>query len=326
MKSNNTSTQHNEMKKSFVFILNHINVEGKLPIEVAPGHFFKRANDEQIKIIKERLPYFLPYFRTTLPYEVTIVKTPGENQGSIRYENIPLPKENWKYFIISFTGSNTELQSVQFAASLLENDLELGFVFLAQSGLDGFGFGWNPQWLSSFFYDREFSEPAINVASDEINNIFDNYTQIKKINLEFEHIIRALKKFNQLKSLPRNSELIIIGLFSVIESLVTHSPKLTDSADSLTHQIKTKIPLLTKRFERELDYDEYFQLANEDTIWSKLYKYRSNLVHGEHSHIDNTLQVLRDRRNVMEFLKEATKLLLLLALKEPTLLTDLKKC
>lgn len=327
MESNNCSAPNNELKKSFVFILNHINVEGKLPIEVAPGHFFQRANDEQIKMIKERLPYFLPYFRTTLPYEVTIVKTPGENQGSIKYENIPLPKEKWKYFVISFTGSNTELQSIQFAASLLEHDVELGFMFLAQSGVDGFGFGWSPQWLSSFFTDREFYEPAITVASDEINNIFDNYTQINNINPEFEHIKRALEKFNQLKSLPRNSELIIIVLFSIIESLITHCPSNKNIDDSINHQIHTKIPLLNKRFPRKLDCTKYFGKTNEEDTWKKLYKYRNSIVHGEHPSLAGSLKkVLKDRDTVYVFLKEAVKLLSLLALKEPIFLTDLKKC
>ena len=283
MESRNSSAPNNEKKESFVFILNHIHVEGKLPIEVAPGHFFQKADSEQIRMIKKRLPHFLPYSTLTLPYEVTIVKKPGENRRSFTFENIPLPQEKWKYFIISFMGANAELQSIQFAASLLEHDVELGFTFLAHKGIDGFGFGWNPQWLSSFFSDNAFHEPAITIACDEISQIAGNYTLIKEISSEHEHITRALNKFNQLSSLPRNSELIIIGLFSVIESLITHSPKLTESADSLTHQIKTKIPLLTKRFERELDYDKYFQSANEDTIWSKLYKYRSNLVHGEHS-------------------------------------------
>ncbi len=42
------------VKERFCFILNPIEVEGKLPIELIPGHWFKRASAEQIELIKEK--------------------------------------------------------------------------------------------------------------------------------------------------------------------------------------------------------------------------------------------------------------------------------
>ena len=41
--------------KSFCFILTPLEVEGNLPFEVIPGHFFQRADAEQVKLIKEKL-------------------------------------------------------------------------------------------------------------------------------------------------------------------------------------------------------------------------------------------------------------------------------
>lgn len=330
MMETNTSISNDQLEKSFVFVLSNVDVDGELPIEVAPNHFFQRANVQQIKKIKRLInlckPSLQPYPLPIL-YELDIIKETGDKPGSFRYQHKLLPEDKWRYWVITFEGTNSEIKYIESAASLLRNDLELGFAVLGKSSLvAGEAYIWHGQSLFSFFDSGEEKRPAELVTENELREIRENYDLVKKISPEHEHISRALSKFNDLKSLPRKSELIIIGLFSVIESLVTHSPKLTESADSLTHQIKTKIPLLTKRFERELDYDKNFQSANEDTIWSKLYKYRSNLVHGEHSHIDNTLQVLKDRRNVMEFLKETTKILLLLSLREPTLVTDLKKC
>lgn len=329
MQSNNCSGPNNELKKSFVFVLNLIDVRGQLPIEVAPGHFFQKANTEQIKKINELLNLFRPYPHRILvqsPYEVNIIKVPGDKPSSYSYKYEPLPPNKWRYWIISFEGTNAEIEYIKSAASLLQHDLELGFTILGKSSVVGDGYSWHGPSLFSFFDSPESNQPAVLITVDELLEISENYDLIKKINRDHEHITRAFRKLRDLKSLPRFSELATIGLFSIIESLVTHAPKLTESADSLKHQIKTKIPLLSKRFQRRLDYTEYFRAAEEETIWSKLYDYRSCIVHGERTNFTGSLKVLKNTKTVRQFLGEAVKLLLSIALKEPLLLIDLKKC
>ena len=184
---------------------------------------------------------------------------------------------------------------------------------------------WNISSMVSYFED-DLHKPAIRICPGDIQEIGKNHALIKRIGAERKHLQRAFQRFDTLKSLPRKSELVVIGLFSIVESLITHCPKLTESSDSLKHQIKTKIPLLRKRFELPLDYNDFFGSAGEETIWSKLYDYRSEIVHGEQADIDSKLQILKSRENVIAFLRETVKLLLLLALKEPVLLRDLKDC
>jgi len=327
MKSNNYHSPNGELKKSFVFILNNIDVEGGLPIEVAPGHFFERANSEQIVKVKKLLKFFLPYgphmILNLLPYEINILK----KQGSSGFQHEPLSEDQWRYWIISFKGTNSEIQYIESAASILRNDLELGFTVLGESVIScGEAHIWHGPSLFSFFESQAMGQPAVLVNVDELREISENYDLVKKISPEHQNITRAFRKFRDLRSLPRLSELVIIGLFSIIESLVTHSPKLTESSDSLVHQIKTKIPLLCKKFQRELDYKQYFETASEETLWSKLYKYRSCIVHGEETNFNSDLNILKDRNRILEFIRETVKLLLLLALREPVLLTDLKKC
>ena len=60
--------------------------------------------------------------------------------------------------------------------------------------------------------------------------------------------------------------------------LVTHDTK--DDFDSLNHQISTKMTLLSKRYQRQLDYSGHFGANNHEQIWKKLYGYRSALAHG----------------------------------------------
>ena len=58
----------------------------------------------------------------------------------------------------------------------------------------------------------------------------------------------------------------------------------------------------------------------------KLYGYRSALAHGTPADFKTKFQILKDPATVLNFLKEATKLTLLFAMKEPEFLADLKKC
>jgi len=332
MKLDNTAVMDNEKQRSFVFVLNLVNVSGELPLEVAPGHFFEKADSEQIAKIKNLLRLFRGYGPSALlfppPYETDIIEVPGERPGSFSYRREPLPEDKWRYWIISFEGSNMELEYVASAASLLEHDLELGFTVFGKSLLRSAeeGYGWHAPSLFNFFDSPESYKPATVMNADELAEISKNYHLVKSISPEHKHINRALSKLRDLKSLARDSELVSIGLFSIIESLITHSPKLTESADSLSHQIRTKMPLLRKRFGRQLNYTEYFDPAPEETIWSKLYEYRSRIVHGEEPNCSGSLQVLKETKAVVRFLRETVKLVLLLALQEPIFLTDLKKC
>ncbi|MBN2312905.1 MAG: hypothetical protein JXM79_03180 [Sedimentisphaerales bacterium] len=327
---NNNSITDDEFEKSYVFVLNNIDVHGELPIEVAPGHFFQKASTQQVQKIKKWINVFKPSLQPNIvahPYELDIIKITAHKQGSAKYSHEPLSEDRWRYWVIEFEGANKEVSHIESATSLLRNDLELGFVILSRNLLrGGEGLVYHGQSLFSFFDSREFYQPALSVTQEELREIPENYELIKKITPDYPHISRALRKLRDLKSLPRTSELVTIGLFSIIESLITHSPKLTESADSLTHQIKNKIPLLRKRFQRELNYDQYFNPASEEVFWSRLYKYRSCIVHGEEPNFLKDLQILKGRDNVLEFLKETVKLLLLLSLKEPVLVSDLKKC
>ena len=318
--------QITDKKLSFVFILNDIEVEGEMPVEVAPKHWFRKAQNDEVELIKKRLVLFTTLHFSPPSYEL-IVKEIKENPNSTKYSHEPLERQKWKYWVISFEGTNAELSDIASAASLLLNDLELGFAFLnIVPDSPNLAFSWHTSSLMSFFEDKMFPKPHKKMMSDEIKEISDNYRFIKQIKPEHIHIARAFKKFQELKSLLRNSELVVITLFSIIESLIAHNPKSTEVGDSLGHQIKTKIPLLSKRFQRSLPYHQYFGDTPEVTVWTKLYEYRSKLVHGEDSRIDGTLRLLKDQQTAVRFLNETVKLLLLLSLREPVLLTDLKQC
>lgn len=213
---------------------------------------------------------------------------------------------------------------------MIPSEIRLGFRFdfhFDEGEFVGDGFGWHPQSLHTFFSefhtDATIAQP---ISTSDLNLVSEIYATLKNLPHDCEHTARAFKRFNSLCSVSKYSELAVIGLFSVIESLITHAPKLTESADSLSHQLRSKIPLVRKRFARTLDQASYFDDVSEENLWSRLYDYRGAIVHGEHATFGGKSQVLRDIRAVVDFLRETTKLLLIGSLREPVLMRDLKRC
>jgi hypothetical protein len=308
----------------YVFVLTPIDLLGSQGAEIAPDHRIVKANENQVVEIRDAFQKFNTNPMFISPYEIDITSVQGSQPGHIQHLPKQLSPEEWRYWIIEFDGTNIELQNLHYACALIANDFELGFHFAFHDGA-GKSFGWDPAALHTFTQHHR-PLPAKKILQQDLLEIRRNFDDIKNLPAEYIHIGRALRRFDQLRWLPRLSEMVIIGLFSVIESLVSHAPKLTDSADSLSHQLRTKLPLVRKRFHPNLDFSNYFSGIQEDTLWTKLYAYRSRIVHGEDCPFTGDLQCLKDIKSVIAYLRETSKSLLILSLREPQLMTDLKKC
>src|SRR5690606_9213645 len=101
-----------------------------------------------------------------------------------------------------------------------------------------------------------------------------------------------------------------------------HKPGNKEIGDSLCHQITTKVPLLSRRFDNPLDYSEF--KSKESTVWNKLYEFRSSIAHGDEPDFSSKLAALKSAQVAERFLHEATRKLLAHALEEPALYDSLK--
>lgn len=337
------------MPNSFAFVLNPlvINDENNVPIEITPGYFLQKADSEQIKTLKQtwgKLPASI-FWLNSYEYDYGVTDKP-------KRESTKLSPENWKYWVISHEGYTDERKKretffiLECAMSLSKSNLETGLLFFNKQGTS---YQWNSRSFYNYFLDYPAGgRPATQINAKEIQEVGTNHVLIsdfikkmytitiypkgKKVDdinqyyqENFEYIDHALRQFIYLKALPRYSGLTIIGLFSIIESLITHNSK-QNLDDSLNHQIKTKIPLLRKKFQRSLEYESFFSPATEETTWGKLYDFRSKIVHEGKETIGKDNKILNSLENVTDFLREATRLLILFALQEPQFVTDLKKC
>ena len=158
------------------------------------------------------------------------------------------------------------------------------------------------------------------VEQSWVNEVRNLHARIIEVSPKHPDIARALMQFRLVSCNPAHT-LYPLGLFAVLELLLTHDPH--GNYDSLSHQIRTKIPLLERRFDCPIDYS-VFTDSKKETVWKKLYEYRSAIAHGGALQFDRGLSVLKDAPVARGFLEEATKAVLRHALKEPELVLDLR--
>jgi len=300
----------------FAHVLDSLDISGRLPIEIIPGHEFRRATDQEIDLIKRELKN---HRLVILPYEHRIISL--EKGHTIER----LPPEKWKYYVISFKNTNDKIRTIEYAANLLKNDISLGYTFFTKVG----GVGFSQAEISTFFIDHyTFWNTFKSIKRSEFLEISYNYNLITGLDsIRYPSIVKALSDFHQTKMITDRSTLKVLSYFSIFECLLTHLPNPNDTIDSITRQLRTKMSLLGKRFQRELEYNFYFpSLTDPEKIWTKLYSYRSRLAHGESIDFTQQLHDLQNHDKIRLFLFESLKLLLLYALKEPEFLSDLQKC
>ncbi|WP_298918316.1 HEPN domain-containing protein [uncultured Nostoc sp.] len=163
-------------------------------------------------------------------------------------------------------------------------------------------------------------ESIDDINLQDLGSIYQNYQQLDE--MKYPDIKEAINMLEELKHISHNSKFKILGLFTIIEFLITHKP--INKRDSITQQVTNKINLLSKRFSKKLDYSQFFLNTPESTVWKKLYAYRSNIAHGDQPDFAKDLLVLKDDFTAKKFLKLVVKMLLQHSLIEPQLYTDLK--
>ncbi len=311
--------------KKFSFIPNHIILEVELPYQLVGGCTVKKATDQQIQVIESNLQRMESIISSThtLPYKVAYsFDQISEEETYISTSS--LERSNWKYYIVTYEDEGLSLVKLQFASNLADIVLTLD-AFTCDVYEGQYVFGYNPEIAFRFYSETDLLSQHT-LRGNNLDQIREIHERMINIENNYPEIMQAIRLFNSLRYLYNYHDFKILGLFCVIESLLTHKPTSAETGDSLTRQVKTKVPLLLRRAESRIDYSESFKDHNESTIWKTLYKYRSALAHGEDPDFKKELALLTHPGVVQDFLIKCIKKMLVQALLEPQLVTDLKEC
>lgn len=302
---------------SFIHVLSPVVPTFALPRMLSERFSFDKANPEQIALIKKSLP--MPGHQSLNIYEAAIT-----SQGKCSHSfSTQRDQSLWRYFVINVEHDHDEDQSLNMAFQLTEYPLELGYSFAA-TGCSSSTMGHLAAVFS--FLESVSVDPMPTTLSDAVlDAAMSNFQKIRG-NCS-PRIRRAMNRFDALRGLPRQDDMLVLGLFAVLEGLITHEPRSPSHGDSLTHQVSTKMALLSKRFKIVNKSEDDKKLLSDKKAWCALYDWRSEIAHGgEPDFATNPLKIFATRANALAFLQSNLRRLLLFALDEPELIEDLNAC
>jgi hypothetical protein len=314
-------------KGGYLMFSNVLDFRVALPIEIAPTLRIERATESQVAKLQSMLTHMCPGFSNARGYYENSWETTKTSETSWDAFPTPLAPEDWRYFLLTFSGNGMDAHHFLRAANLVPPYLN-SFANVHTDGEFGTGnaFAWGGDELHSVLTYQSSDPRTLQVVdSSHLNEARASYLALKTLD-QRKHagIARAVTLLYGLRWVSASSDLRVLGLFAVIEMLLTHNPNEKELGDSLSHQISTKIPLLSARFSNPVSYDTFAKNTDPQKIWKKLYSYRSKIAHGDTVDFASGLQVLKDRHTTNTFLEEFTRRLVRHALREPELVDGLK--
>ncbi len=328
----------NESSRQVAYLLNIIDVDIAMPLEIIEGIEFRKASDAEVNFISEHDKYV----RNSLfesPAHMYNHTFDEKRHSSSFIQN----KRLWKYYVIEFDTKDHNLLSNQENGRLnklekacLLSESELCWAVSSTKAGKHLHITWcNPSRLHAFKANREYiirrDIPVINDGHfDEVRMI---YEMIEQLDSNYAFLNKAINLYSNILKLPAHSEFSAVGFFTVLELLVTHRP--SNKNGSISHQIRNKLPLMSKRFKRPVKYESFFTEQDHRRLWNILYNYRSTIAHGEKPDFSKQgskqgdsggFKELNDQRNIFSFLKLFTRRALLHSLSEPELISDLRRC
>ena len=303
-------------RESFAFVMNVSRFTEFETLELAPGHHIRRANKEEIDEIRK----MIESLGRIQPFSGGAWESCWSADGSQKEK---LEPERWRYFVIAFRGNNLTFHKLSNACILSSAEPDVGPMWF-KSKMEGMG--WHSERLIQSMDDAAFSRDYfIDLCKKDVEEIIEIHGRLSEHNHTIVDLDQVVNQLKDLKALPRKSDLRFLGYFAVLESLLTHLPKPSDPYDSITRQVKKKLVLLNSRFPESIDYASFGD-ANADTIWSKMYQYRSQIAHGASPTFTGELQILQSPEQARALVIATTKAVARQALREPRLIADLRDC
>jgi hypothetical protein len=238
--------------------------------EFLPGLAVAKATEEQIAEIKRAL--------------VALRQHPGDYPPLILQESkrTPLPtgrgysavardRSDWRYLVVNFDDNGRKIDRLRNAALLSRQEIDLALDFMQQP-LAGIRYH-----VSQLFYSllaARFSpeDESVELTDSGLAELASIYRKLEEAPPEAEAEPR-LRDLRELKGIDPGSRLVVLGLFGLIESILTHVPERDDRLSSITRQIRSKTNLLSRRRTDWPKASVFFSGKASSDPWPALYGY-----------------------------------------------------
>ena len=217
----------------FRFISTVLNVELDLPIDVTPNIKLDKPDKDQLEIIRNTLEKAsgLSFLSPTRYYENSF--SFDCDGATTRIIESPLSDNETRYYVLNFNQNNyqrhisNELHELLYVADFIDPYLasffhwyteeEYGKGKIVGSGIDPYGM--------QAFYELPHPEQPKVFNEDSIRSLKDAIAAYNSLDrTKHEGIIRAIEYNFNLKRLSAFNNLPVLGLFMIIEMLITHNP------------------------------------------------------------------------------------------------------
>lgn len=312
-----------------LLIYNDIVIEKGIPADLG-NWIVDKPNSKYIKSISD---HFRSITNSSAMGPIQELKYIGKEKNRTTFQH-GLKPEEYRYLVVKpKLKGETKFDKISEAFRLSSCDLWADSILSNIN--EQISIIFHPDQVSGYFGYHKPTRIPLNVnwkQIDEIVRLRENLNEEK-----FSHIKYAIKMFKDNDSIDDKSYLKHLGYFAIIESLLSHVPNPSDSYDSISRQLKRNLILLNNRVEGETNLlIEYFDKINADKVISKLYSYRSKIAHGANAEDELKSLCLLRKKGISEewnsnprewiswYLRLLVKGLLIHALREPQLVTDLK--
>lgn len=278
--------------------------------------------------IREHIQRIIPLFAGigpvvfANPYENKFERNDTDKQANPGYIRIKLEENEMRYYAVKVTNGKYSRSILDYSLSLLESGLDLGVALIQQDDR----IGYSAEFGASFFSPDRFNPlhcrlltcNDINEIREIINKVMDN---------DSTNIQRAMEMYFLSQHISRSNDVKVLLLFTAIEAILTHQPQTKDLYDTLTHQITTKLKLLTPRFSTRIDSPVYFGSVSHEKLWKKLYGLRSSIAHGSRPDFSSSeFRALENWGTVLTYLYLIVKTLIKHSMDERDLVVALRDC
>lgn len=315
------------MQRYVAYVANQLVLTDSTPLQISETAVLRAATAEEISASENYLQKVSS--ATSVPYrdykqQWTLKE---DKNGTTTLRSSPLPIDQWRHLVLEYRGEGQAFSFLRKMLAIADPPLFFSYYTLTSESGEGYdGFCAINMSILERVERAWWENPnGTEVNASQIRDLEGSIGQVKA-SPEYSFVIQAIESYYDLQLLPPDSPMYLLGLFSIVESLITHRPRSAETLDSVTHQICNKIVFIDDcLLEKPHVAAPFFGSIDRVKLWKKLYSYRSQIAHTASSSLAEHGDLI-SRDNILKYLDPKAREIIRLAITRPQVIHRLKAC